>query len=154
MILRGVIPWVSLALVGARAATLAAMLDYREGHDVDLVQLAELFRSVGWGPKPGGADALARMVKGSLWVVSAWEGARLVGFVRAMSDGVTTAYVTSVVVAEDVRHRGIATELIRRLLAEKDDVQFVLRADPPLHPFYRSLGFGDPTNVLVRPRRA
>lgn len=129
-------------------------LSYRDDRDVDLAQLGALFRSVGWESRGGDTAKLARIVSGSLWVVTAWQSERLVGFARAISDGVTTAYVTDVMVDPSMRRAGIATELVRRLVADKDDIQFVLRAPPHLHPFYRSLGFGDPTDMLLRRRGA
>lgn len=126
---------------------------FRHDHDVDLERLAALFRSVGWGERGGDVPSLARVIAGSRWVVSAWDRGTLVGFARAISDGVTTAYVTDVVVAETYRRRGVATGLMRELLDGRDTIQFVLRADPELHPFYHRLGFGEPDRVLRRPRR-
>lgn len=127
---------------------------YRHDHDVDLDALAALFRGVGWGARGGEPRLLAKAIAGSRWVVSAWDEGALVGFARAISDGVTTAYVTDVVVAPSHRRRGIARALMQQLLAGRDHVQFVLRAEPDLHPFYRQLGFGDPDRVLRRPRKS
>jgi GNAT superfamily N-acetyltransferase len=125
---------------------------YRHDHDVDLDALVALFRQAGWAHRGGEPALLARVIAGSRWVVTAWDEGALVGFARAISDGVTTAYVTDVVVAETHRRRGIATGLMAQLLHGRDAIQFVLRADPELHPFYRRLGFADPDRVLRRPR--
>lgn len=126
---------------------------YRHDHDFDLVSLAALFQSAGWGERGGSVSALAQVIAGSRWVVTAWDEGVLVGFVRAISDGVTTAYVTDVVVAITHRKRGIATGLVQQLLDGRDAIQFVLRAEPELHPFYQRLGFGDPDRMLRRPRK-
>lgn len=128
--------------------------DYRHEHAVDLSQLVALFESVGWRERGGNAETLAQAIAGSRWVVTAWHGPKLVGFARAISDGLTTAYVTDVVVSPEHRRRGVATGLMRALLAGRDRIQFVLRARPELHGFYRSLGFDDPVDVLRRPRRS
>lgn len=129
------------------------MVAFRHDHEVDLDALSVLFRSVGWGARGGDPASLARVLAGSRWVVTAWDEGTLVGFARAISDGVTTAYVTDVVVAPSHRRRGIGTELVQQLLAGRDSIQFLLRAEPALEPLYRKLGFGDPDHVLRRPRR-
>jgi len=126
---------------------------YRHDHDFDLTLLAALFASVDWTARGGNVITLAKAIAGSRWVVTAWDQDALVGFARAISDGITTAYVTDVVVAPSHRRRGVATGLMHALLDGRDAIQFVLRAEPELHPFYRKLGFGDPDRVLRRPRR-
>lgn len=126
---------------------------FRHDHDFDLVPLAALFASVGWADRGGSVATLARSIAGSRWVVTAWDTGVLVGFARAISDGVTTAYVTDVVVAPTHRRRGIATGLMHAMLDGRDSIQFVLRAEPELQPFYRRLGFDDPDRMLRRPRR-
>lgn len=126
---------------------------FRNDHDFELEPLVALFRSAGWQGRGGDAASLAKVIAGSRWVVTAWDDGALVGFARAISDGVTTAYVTDVVVADTHRRRGIGTGLMHQLLEGRDAIQFVLRAEPELRPFYRSLGFGDPDRVLRRPRK-
>ena len=125
---------------------------YRHDPDFDLQALVSLFADAGWARRGGNVASLAAVIAGSRWVVTAWHDGALVGFARAISDGVTTAYVTDVVVAREHRRRGVARMLMSQLLAGRDTIQFILRADPDLHPFYRSLGFDDPHHVLRRPR--
>jgi ribosomal protein S18 acetylase RimI-like enzyme len=48
--------------------------------------------------------------------VGAWAGDRLVGFVRAVTDGAFRAYVEDVIVAPDARGAGIGRSLIDHLL--------------------------------------
>ncbi len=125
---------------------------YREGKDVDLVQLAELFEEAGWGARTTNQESFDARVRQSHFVVSAWEGERLVGFTRAISDGIWVAYVSDVVVRASHRRRGIGGELVRRLMDGHDDVKFLLHALPSNHPFYAKLGFEPAPNVLVRRR--
>ncbi len=125
---------------------------YREDRDFDLEPLAALFESVGWACRGGNVASLQKAIAGSRWVVTAWDQGVLVGFARAISDGVTTAYVTDVVVANSHRRRGIATQLMSQLLRGRESIQFVLRTEPELDAFDRRLGFADPDRMLRRPR--
>jgi ribosomal protein S18 acetylase RimI-like enzyme len=128
---------------------------YRDTHDVDLDQLTVLFNSVGWERRTADRVRLAQLVRGSLYVVSAWDGDRLAGFARAISDGASNAYISTVAVLLEYQKRGIGRELIRRLLDGRDHLQFVLHANERAYPFYLhlDLGFEPFDNVLARRRR-
>ncbi len=75
-------------------------------HDV-----VELFTSVGWHS----ADYPSRLYKALLdssFVVTAWDGIRLIGLVRALDDGELNAYIKYVLVDPEYQGRGIAGKLI------------------------------------------
>lgn len=131
------------------------MFTYRDSHDIDLDQLAALFDAVGWQRRTTDRTRLAQLVNGSLWVVSAWEGDRLVGFARAISDGAFNAYISTVAVLPEFQRRGIGRELVRRLMEGRDGIKFVLHANERAYPFYLHIGldFQPFDHVLMRPRK-
>jgi ribosomal protein S18 acetylase RimI-like enzyme len=130
-------------------------IDYRDSHSLDLDQLAALFNAVGWQKRTTDRERLAQLVRGSLWVISAWDGDRLVGFTRAISDGAFNAYLSTVAVLPAYQRRGIGREIVRRLIEGHDGIQFVLHANAAAYPFYLhlDLGFEPIDNVLIRPRK-
>ena len=134
------------------------MIVYRTDHSaVDLPQLGALFVSAGWGWRAEDPVKLAALLEGSRFVASAHDDERdlrLVGFARAISDGVTNAYVSTVVVLPEYRGKGIGAEVVRRLLDGKDTIRFVLHAAPGVQEFYRKLGFEDASDMLRRDRLA
>jgi ribosomal protein S18 acetylase RimI-like enzyme len=94
---------------------------------------------VDW-PKPPSAERHLEILRGSSHVVLAKHGARVVGFVTAISDGVLSAYIPLLEVLPD-QGRGIGTELVRRLLARLGDLYMVdLSCDEDVVPFYERLG--------------
>ncbi|MBI3726461.1 GNAT family N-acetyltransferase [bacterium] len=119
---------------------------------VDVEKLSALLAAVGWHDRARDLDRLARSVEGSRWVVTAWEGARLVGFCRAFTDGAFTAYVGLAAVLPDYQRRGIGREMVRRLMEGHDRIAFVLHARAEVQPFYRKLGYQDAPDMLRRPR--
>jgi ribosomal protein S18 acetylase RimI-like enzyme len=130
-----------------------AMIEYRDTSDqVDLLQLARLFDSVGWHYRTGDAERLAQMVRGSAYATSALDGHKLVGFARAISDGAFNAYVSTVAVLPAYQRQGIGRELIRRLLKGRDHLLFVLHAAADVHPFYLRCGFHPASDMLRRDR--
>ncbi|HZY41623.1 MAG TPA: GNAT family N-acetyltransferase [Anaerolineae bacterium] len=108
-----------------------------------------------WQRRTANPARLAHLVSGSLWVVSAWEGDQLVGFARAITDGAFNAYISTVAVLPAYQRRGIGRELVRRLMDNRDGIQFVLHANDRAYPFYLHLGldFQPFDNVLMRPRK-
>jgi len=126
-------------------------IEYRDGHDaVDLEQLERLRVSAGWTDR--GRDVLEQQVRGARWVVTAWDGETLVGFARAISDGVTNGYVSTVVVDERYRGRGIGAEIVKRLVADRPGIRWVLHARREVTGFYERLGFEPAPDMLWRDR--
>ena len=86
------------------------------------------------------ADALRRSFEQSRHVSIARDGDRVIGMARLLSDGVCNAYLVDVWTASAYRRRGIATEMIRRLLAEVPGQHVGLQTDHA-QGLYESLGF-------------
>jgi GNAT superfamily N-acetyltransferase len=130
------------------------VITYRDSHDVDLEQLGHLFVTAGWPHRARDPAKLARLIANSMYVVSAWDGERLVGFARAISDGVSNAYVSTVAVLPEWRRRGIGRECMRRLVEGdgKEGIRWVLHARAEVHRFYRESGFEPADNMLRRER--
>ena len=128
---------------------------YRDGHDVDLEQLAHLFVTAGWPHRAADRTKLALLVSRSFYVSTAHDGDRLVAFARALSDGVSNAYISTVCVLPEYRGRGIGREVIRRMVEREGGtaIRWVLHARTALHPFYGQNGFVDATEMLWRDRR-
>lgn len=130
------------------------MIDVRDDPDVDLQAFARLRERSAFSFKP--PDFLAAMIAGSRWIAHAYDpaaGDRLVGFARAISDGVATAYLSTVMVDPDYRRRGIGRALVQRLMHGRDDVKFVLHSRPDVVAFYAAIGFAPATDMMVRDRR-
>lgn len=89
------------------------------------------------GRTPGEYEASSRR---SHAVVFARDGDRLVGNARLLSDGVCNAYLVDVWTASAYRRQGIASEMVRRLLATVPG-QHVALFTEAMQPFYERLGF-------------
>jgi ribosomal protein S18 acetylase RimI-like enzyme len=127
------------------------VIEYRNSHDVDLNALGVLRAACEFAEKDH--EFVAQQVTGARWVVHAYDGERLVGFCRAISDGVSSAYVSSVMVDPEYRRRGIGREMLAQLLAGKDDIKFVLHSRKGAATFYAAAGFAPAPDMMVRDRR-
>jgi GNAT superfamily N-acetyltransferase len=109
----------------------------------------DLYDHVGW-TRPASEEALAEVLKAGP-AVGAWDGDKLVGFVRALSDGHLVAYVEDVMVHEGYRRSGVGRQLMVRLLEEIGNVAKVnLFCEPPVTGFYEGNGFRQTSYVLMQ----
>lgn len=85
-------------------------------------------------------EALQRSFEFSQHVAFAWDGDRVVGMARLLSDGVCNAYMVDVWTMSTHRRRGIASTMVR-LLAERVPGQHIGLQTDDAEEFYASLGF-------------
>jgi GNAT superfamily N-acetyltransferase len=90
---------------------------------IPAADVVRLYREVAWWPER--AEATVAAALGSSSAVGAWDGERLVGFARAVSDGAFRAFVEDVVVSGSHRRRGIASALVAALLDELAGVDVI-----------------------------
>jgi len=112
-----------------------------------------------WWTAARSSEAVDRMIEGSDIVVGLVEppSDRLVGFARAITDGVFLAVVLDVIVAPDVRGAGYGARLMDELLARPelasvDSIELVCQ--PELIEFYRRWGFTDRVGESLLMRRS
>jgi ribosomal protein S18 acetylase RimI-like enzyme len=117
---------------------------------VSLVNLRGFF--VGW-PNPPAPETHLRILNGSDAVVLARDEASgaVVGFITAISDGVSCAYIPHLEVLPEYQGRGIGSELARRMLEKLSRLYMIdLLCDPDVQPFYARLGMHPATGMLIR----
>ena len=81
------------------------------------------------------------MLRNTNRAVVAIDGARVVGFARALCDEVSNGYISMVAVAPDMRGRGIGRELVRQLIKDDTGITWVLRAGRGSGGFWDKMGF-------------
>jgi ribosomal protein S18 acetylase RimI-like enzyme len=95
-------------------------------------------------------NELKRTWARSYATVLAYEGERLVGAVRALSDGAREALIVGVAVLPEYQRRGIGTAMMRDLIERLNGCAIVLTSSEDENtPFYRSLGFRTHKRAMV-----
>ena len=84
--------------------------------------------------------------------VVAVDGARIVGFARALCDEVSNGYISMVAVATDRRGQGIGRELVRQLIKDDGGITWVLRAGRGSSGFWERVGFQSSEMAMERVR--
>ena len=91
-----------------------------------------------------------RLIAEATRVVGLYDGARQIGFCRAVTDGVSFVYLADVYVLEEYRGRGLGEALVREMV-ERGDVTHLkwLLHTSDMHPLYRKLGFDVPNAKVM-----
>jgi GNAT superfamily N-acetyltransferase len=134
----------------------------RTERPINATDVRRLYDGAGWWP---GWDVagIERAVAASI-AVGAWDGERLIGFARALSDGEHRAYIEDVVIDPNYRGQQIGERLVARLVEETGSVHIIsLFCEPERVGFFSRNDFQpSKTQVMMhrehaaegRPRRA
>ena len=137
-----------------RVAGSAGAITYSDDPErVNIAQLLALYHVTYWA-KGRTAAQVERALQYSRPVLTAWDGDRLVGFTRVISDMTYRATIWDVIVAETHRRHGIGRELMRMVLDHPDlkTVTMFLLLTKDRQRFYEHLGFTveDKMSMMLR----
>ena len=130
-----------------------------DSNTVDWRQVAATLKEVGMGHHA--PEVHEQAFAASHTTVFAWQGEAMIGFGRALSDGVCHAALYDVAVRPAFQGQGIGTRIVAAILAGLPPTcTVILFASPGKEPFYRTLGFrrmltgmarfGDPPTMAAR----
>ena len=129
------------------------MIDYRRDVPLRTEDIVRVFQASGIRRPIDDAARIGRMFAQSNLVLSAWEGERLVGVCRALTDFSYCCYLSDLAVDQAFQRRGIGSGLVERLRAALgDEVSIVLLSAPAAMGYYPGLGFAPAGNAFVLKR--
>ncbi len=119
-------------------------VDYRVNVPVGVEAAIELYNRSTLGERRpvNRPDIFAEMLKHANLTITAWDGERLVGIARSLTDWAYVAYLADLAVDADYQKQGIG----KRLIAETrqrlwPECMIVLLAAPLANDYYPKLGF-------------
>ena len=128
------------------------MVEVRSIQAPELEAARRLLEINGWDRHVADADQFGELVARSQLALVAVHESEVVGFLRALTDGLSNGYISMVVVAEAHRGKGVGTALVRAAIAGNRRMTWVLRAGRPgVSGFYEKLGFA-PSEVAMERR--
>ena len=120
----------------------------------DLEGAFQLLTSNGWSHRIPNLEFLERLVSASQRVVVAMAQDKVIGFGRAITDGISNGYLSMLVVAPEWRGRGIGRSLVEEIVRGGEGVTWMLRASRSQAPeFFTKLGFMPSFDAMERARK-
>lgn len=127
---------------------------YQKNEVITADQLAEVFRASGIRRPVEDKTRLEKMLKHADILVTAWDGERLVGVARALTDYSYCCYLSDLAVDEGYQHRGIGKQLVKRIEREiGEEAALILLASPIAMDYYPKIGFNRIKNGYIIPRK-
>ena len=117
------------------------MVHYKYIKVIDIKKISELFESVEWESAKY-PEKLKKSIESSDLVLTAWENARLIGLMTAISDGGMNVYFPYLLINPEYHGKGIGRELVRRMLTKYNGYyRKILACNADKAPFYEKCGF-------------
>jgi GNAT superfamily N-acetyltransferase len=140
--------WPTVATLAAEPHAPGWMQDasryaYRIGNDLDLDEVIGVYRRSTLAERRPVDDRerMAQMLRGANLVVTAWDGDKMVGIARSLSDFAHATYLADLAVDTDYQRGGIGRALIQRTRLAGGRASVFLFAAPKAAAYYPHIGF-------------
>ena len=120
----------------------STVITYRNGNDLDLEAVIELYRASTLGERRPVDDRerMSAMLQKANLIITAWDGAQIVGIARSVSDFSYATYLSDLAVRLSHRRQGIGRELIRRTQEAGGQASVILLSAPKAVDYYPRIG--------------
>ncbi|MEZ5317381.1 MAG: GNAT family N-acetyltransferase [Vicinamibacterales bacterium] len=128
------------------------MVDYRDDLALDLDDVVDLYRASTLGARRpiDDREIVRSMFEHANLIVSAWDGDRLVGVARTMTDFLYVGYLADLVVRDTHQRQGIGIALIRETRERMGPRSaLVLLSAPQAVDYYPRIGFSPHDSAWV-----
>lgn len=118
------------------------MITYHDGNDLDLDEVIELYHASTLGERRpvNDRERMKLMLQNANLVVTARDGALLVGIARSLSDFSYVTYLSDLAVRVSHQKQGIGRELIRQTQKRGGQATVILLSAPKAVEYYPRIG--------------
>jgi predicted N-acetyltransferase YhbS len=122
----------------------SAMIDYRDNASITAEQAIDLYKRSTLGERRPihNIQTFEAMLKNANLAITAWDGEKLIGISRSLTDFAYVAYLADLAVDQQYQRSGIGKQLIEETKARLGaECMLVLLAAPKANEYYAHIGF-------------
>ncbi|MNH92189.1 Acetyltransferase (GNAT) family protein [compost metagenome] len=128
-------------------------IEYKINMQLRSEDVSTVFKSSGIKRPWDDLERIQRMIENADVNISAWDGERLVGIARAITDFSYCCYLSDLAVNKEYQNKGIGTELVRHLQEHLgEEVSLLLLSAPTAMEYYPRIGFEKTEKAFLIPR--
>jgi ribosomal protein S18 acetylase RimI-like enzyme len=130
------------------------MITYQINAPLTVDDVIRVFRNSGIRRPIDQPDRIQEMIDHANLIVSAWDGQKLIGIGRALTDFSFCCYLSDLAVDRDYQRSGIGRALVNEVLEQIGDrCSLILLSAPEAMEYYPKLGFEEIKNgfMIKRP---
>ena len=129
-------------------------IQYRLNAPVTGQEVAEVFVRSGINRPTEDTNRIQKMLDHANLTITAWNGEKLVGIARSLTDFCYCCYLSDLAVDKEYQGRGIGQELIQQTRNQlSEQVTLILVSSPTAMSYYPAVGFDKAENAWIIRRK-
>ncbi len=130
------------------------VITYKLNNKPEAHLVAELFKSSGIRRPTEDLNRVKKMIEHANLIVTAWDGDKLVGFARGLTDYAYCTYLSDLAVDKEYHKQGIGQELVSEVQKQiSEESMLLLLSAPESMDYYPKLGFEIINNAFIIHRK-
>ncbi|RPI16196.1 MAG: GNAT family N-acetyltransferase [Ignavibacteriae bacterium] len=130
------------------------VITYKVNAKIEPHQLSEVFRESGIRRPFDDLNRMKKMLDNANLLITAWDGEKLVGVARALTDFSYCCYLSDLAVAKDYQRNDIGHELVQEVRNQiGDECILLLLSAPESMEYYPKIGFSKTENAYLINRK-
>ncbi|HET6227253.1 MAG TPA: GNAT family N-acetyltransferase [Bacteroidia bacterium] len=125
-------------------------IQFKVNAKVSAAEVIEVFKDAGINRPIEDPSRIQAMLNNSNLIVTAWDGTRLIGIARSVTDYNYCCYLSDLAVKKENQKSGVGTTLIELTQnAIGDDTMIILLSNGPAMEYYPKIGFDKVENGFI-----
>lgn len=126
------------------------LIEYRLNGAVTAEAVADVFKRSGINRPTRDIQRIQQMLNHANLTVTAWDGQKLIGIARSLTDFCYCCYLSDLAVDQGYQRKGIGRELIQHTRSQlSEQVSLILLSAPTAMTYYPMVGFEKAENAWI-----